>query len=657
MRIPAQFLLTGAAALVAAVAVQAAPITWSPAENTGGKADLIEGNVLIALNGGPSGTTITGGGAGGTTTYTFVASNFTELGAHSLSAAAGGPDPRMRTSENIYAPETLSSSGDADFDTLISSVTDSWGTPAGITDATLTLNGLVDGEAYIIQVFFNDQRATSDTRVMSYGDGLGNTVDLVGGDSTAGVQADHYGQYAIGTFTASGTTQDLSMRANAFGNIHFNALLVTGPPGANFPPEFEMVSYLFEIFDGALLGSAVGSVTATDPDLGPDPLLYTITEGNGDGAFAIDPATGDLTVAGLIDIEVELTYTLTVDAFDGAAHTDTIVWVDVYDAPAPPVTVAFSSSVLDEPQWHSMGFGGVGYLFANSDDNDEAAGNYKRGGAIYTSNETPTGEQTIQFSLLATSNSLWDKHGAVPGTLLTAALNADLENPDEDAETFKVGDLTTVALGDNGFTDSFSLTFDEAIPGGLRIGILVGAKEVQGLEGTIDGTTGGLRDVPYQLQVGTVITTTTQTALATPSAPLWLTESPTDPNEGLPQADWYFFELTDIVAGSAVTISAARIYSQFSHKFNPVNGVVLASLTPTVATPEITGVSRSGDLLTIDFTGEAGVTDWKVMAGIDLLSFPIDETPASIPENPTGVYQAQIDVSGDPASYFMRIER
>jgi len=34
----------------------------------------------------------------------------------------------------------------------------------------------------------------------------------------------------------------------------------------------------------------------------------------------------------------------------------------------------------------------------------------------------------------------------------------------------------------------------------------------------------------------------------------------------------------------------------------------------------------------------------------------IDVTPASIPESSPGVYQAQIDVAGDPATYFMRVE-
>lgn len=54
-------------------------------------------------------------------------------------------------------------------------------------------------------------------RVMTFGDGLGNTVDL-------------NGQFAIGTFTASGTTQDLTALANGFGQAHINAFQVRAVP-------------------------------------------------------------------------------------------------------------------------------------------------------------------------------------------------------------------------------------------------------------------------------------------------------------------------------------------------------------------------------------------------------------------------------------------
>ncbi len=643
-------LLTGAAAIRAAAAVHAAPVSWTPATNTGGKADLIEGNVVVALSGGSASPTVIGGGPGGTTDYAFTAANFTSLGIHAFvgTGADAGDSPRNRVEDNVYDPDIITSTGDADYDTLVESVTDSYGTPSGIVTGTLTLNNLADGGNYTIQVFFNDQRDATDDRTMTYGDGQGNTVDVIGGDPAAGIQTGMYGQFAVGSFTASGTSQDLTMTAVGFGNVHFTAIVVTGPSGANIPPEFDEDPYVFEIVDAAPVDTLAGTISATDSD-GPNPVEYTITDGNVGDAFALDINSGELTVAGTIDLNTQNAYTLTVQASDGEGSTVGTVWVDVVEIPAPPVTVAFASSVLDETQWDTNGYGDIGYMFSNTDDND-AAGNVKRGGAIYHDSETPTAGQTIMFSQLSASNGIWST--AYGG--LTGPLNAELENPD--GGIFRTGNFGTAALGTNDFRDSFSLTFDEAVPDGYRIGILVGAHEVQAASGDIDGTTGNLRDIPYQLKVDSVSATTTQTALDSPAAPEWMTISPDDPNNGVPRADWYFFDLTDIEAGSSVTISAARIYSTYSHKFNPVNGVVIASLVPAVPDPVITGVSRSGDILTIDFTGEPGVTDWKVMAGTDLQSFPDDKTPVSIPESSAGVYQAQIDVAGDPAAYFMRVE-
>ena len=121
----------------------------------------------------------------------------------------------------------MTSTGHLQADAVIASMTDSWGSPTGIVTGTLTLNGLTAGTDYQIQVFFNDQRDTTDDRIMTYGDGNGNTVNLAGGDPAAGVQTSAYGQNAIGTFTADGTSQDLTMQANGFGNVHFSAILVT----------------------------------------------------------------------------------------------------------------------------------------------------------------------------------------------------------------------------------------------------------------------------------------------------------------------------------------------------------------------------------------------------------------------------------------------
>ncbi len=99
----------------------------------------------------------------------------------------------------------------------------------------------------------------------------------------------------------------------------------------NRPPEFAPEVYAFSVDEEALAGTAVGMVSATDPDDG-DTLSYAITAGNGAGHFAVDGGTGEITVAGALDYETTPSYTLTVEARDNGGLTDTaMVTVRVTD--------------------------------------------------------------------------------------------------------------------------------------------------------------------------------------------------------------------------------------------------------------------------------------------------------------------------------------
>ena len=84
----------------------------------------------------------------------------------------------------------------------------------------------------------------------------------------------------------------------------------------NRAPTFGQASYAFSIAENAAVGTAVGTVTATDPDPG-DTLSYTITGGNAAGTFAINASTGEITVAAALNRQTTASYTLTVKASDG----------------------------------------------------------------------------------------------------------------------------------------------------------------------------------------------------------------------------------------------------------------------------------------------------------------------------------------------------
>ena len=78
----------------------------------------------------------------------------------------------------------------------------------------------------------------------------------------------------------------------------------------------------FRVNENVPAGTAVGTVTATDPD-NATTLAYAITGGNLDGAFAIDPSTGVITVANASALDFESllartggSFTLTVQVTD-----------------------------------------------------------------------------------------------------------------------------------------------------------------------------------------------------------------------------------------------------------------------------------------------------------------------------------------------------
>ena len=79
-----------------------------------------------------------------------------------------------------------------------------------------------------------------------------------------------------------------------------------------YAPRFAAASLTFTVDETAAVGTAVGVVQALDPAGGA--VRYALTAGNAAGAFAIDAATGTLTVAGALDHATTPSYTLTVTA-------------------------------------------------------------------------------------------------------------------------------------------------------------------------------------------------------------------------------------------------------------------------------------------------------------------------------------------------------
>ncbi len=98
----------------------------------------------------------------------------------------------------------------------------------------------------------------------------------------------------------------------------------------------------FSVLENSANGTLLGSVTATDVDVGANGMLsYAITGGSGAAAFAIDSATGHVTVADSrqLDFENASSLTLVVQVTDGgtpglnASATMTIDLLNVNESP------------------------------------------------------------------------------------------------------------------------------------------------------------------------------------------------------------------------------------------------------------------------------------------------------------------------------------
>jgi subtilisin family serine protease len=86
---------------------------------------------------------------------------------------------------------------------------------------------------------------------------------------------------------------------------------------ANLAPEFSAATYAFGVPAQPANGQFIGATPATDADAG-DVLTYSITAGNTNGAFAIDPATGAISIAASAEVTAANSpFTLTVQVSDG----------------------------------------------------------------------------------------------------------------------------------------------------------------------------------------------------------------------------------------------------------------------------------------------------------------------------------------------------
>ncbi|MEN7548785.1 SBBP repeat-containing protein [Rapidithrix thailandica] len=123
-------------------------------------------------------------------------------------------------------------------------------------------------------------------------------------------------------------------------------VVITGSPGIGTiinDDHLPIISpgQVFTLGNGIDNGTVLGTVLATDADAGTSFSNWSILSGNRGDAFAIDPATGELTLKDInrLDFVTASVYTLTLTVSDGN-NTSTSETIEIKDTAAPVPDVA-----------------------------------------------------------------------------------------------------------------------------------------------------------------------------------------------------------------------------------------------------------------------------------------------------------------------------
>ncbi|VTS05577.1 cadherin domain-containing protein [Tuwongella immobilis] len=196
----------------------------------------------------------------------------------------------------------------------------------------------------------SDPNIGTANRTLTYAITAGNTgnafaINASIGEITvaagANIDRETLASYLLTITVTDGGSPSLSANASV-------SILVTDvnePPTAGNPT--------FNLPENSPASTIVGTVVANDPDTGTNGLLtFSITGGNTDNAFVINPQTGEITVAtgAILDFETLPSYTLTVTVVDAAVtplSTTSTVTINLTDVNEAPIAVDQSFELLE----------------------------------------------------------------------------------------------------------------------------------------------------------------------------------------------------------------------------------------------------------------------------------------------------------------------
>ena len=405
-----------------------------------------------------------------------------------------------------------------------------------ITGLTFTVSGLVDGANEVIVVdgrtitLGANSSGTTVTNGLAYSSTLsGATATIVlssGSLSTAATQTLVNGITYQNTRTDNPSagnrvitlTQIKDSGGTANGGVDTTTLAIgstVAVSAVNDPPAIADATVAID--ENSANATAVTNVsesfTGTDFDRDAQAITYSITAGNTGGAFAINAATGAITVANsaALDFEVTPSFTLTVTASDGTLSDTAAITVNLNNLNDNAPNIIDVTVAIDENSANSTAVTNVSDSFTGTDfDRDGTAIAYSitagnTGGAFAIN--AATGAITVANSAaldFETTPSFTLTVTASDGTLSdTAAFIVNLNNLNDNAPniidaTVAIDENSANATAVTNVSDSFTGTdFDrdaQAITYSITGGNALGGFAINAATGAITVANSGALD-------------------------------------------------------------------------------------------------------------------------------------------------------------------
>jgi LPXTG-site transpeptidase (sortase) family protein len=160
----------------------------------------------------------------------------------------------------------------------------------------------------------------------------------------------------------------IRVRSTDSGGLFFEQQFTITVTNVNEAPTIN--PQFFSVAENSPNGTIVGTVLATDPDTG-DTLTFAITAGNTGSTFAINPISGQITVANntLLDFGTNPSFSLTIQATDtGFLSSSATVTIAVTDI-LPDISVTKTAGTLTVPETG----GPITYTYTVTNNSTEAA--------------------------------------------------------------------------------------------------------------------------------------------------------------------------------------------------------------------------------------------------------------------------------------------